>query len=194
MSANRIVRTIITISIIAIVALLGVYMFWFWGNPISSDSSDFGAFGDYFGGILNPLIGIGNLLALIYISIFISKIEGNREEQQFLLQKEYALYTLKHESLKDISIILEKVQLVLIDRNNVRLQLILIRNEFNAYITLNSYLFPFFENRTWETLRDTIEEFAELDLENVDELINKLQTYNDLKIDFILEIQSEINL
>ncbi len=194
MSANRIVRALITISIIVISVILVVYIGRFFDNPISIKPSDWGVFGDYFGGILNPLIGIGNLLALIYISMFISTIEGNREKKQTLIQKEYTLYSLKHEYLKNISNILEKVQLALIDGNKVSLQLILIRNEFNAYITLNSYLFPFFENRSWETLLNTIVDFAEIDFENTEDIISKLQTYNELKINFILEIQNGINL
>ena len=55
---------IITVSVfilLIVVPTIG-YIINFWGTSISKNSSDWGTFGDYFGGILNPVIGITNII------------------------------------------------------------------------------------------------------------------------------------
>lgn len=50
--------------VIFILLIVGVYIFNFNSLPISKNSSDWGALGDYFGGMLNPII---SALTLIFV-------------------------------------------------------------------------------------------------------------------------------
>ncbi|HHR6046647.1 TPA: hypothetical protein ACS70H_003610 [Providencia alcalifaciens] len=48
-----------------LVIIVGSYIFNFNNSSISNDPSDWGVLGDYFGGVLNPLISLVTLLFLI---------------------------------------------------------------------------------------------------------------------------------
>lgn len=181
--------------------MVGFYLLNFHSH-ISKDTQVWGTFGDYFGGILNPLIGILNLIILIFITFQINKLESVRGDHELSVQKTIALYSLKHDALKELNIILEQVQpeFVKSDKES-KLKIIFIRNNFNAFITTNSYLFPFFEQKTWESLRNSIESLAdisgryfksnhELDIDT--EIVPELSNFNNLKINFVMEVQEKI--
>jgi len=46
------------------ISVVGFYIFWFGGHSISQNPGDWGPFGDFFGGILNPIIAGASLLLL----------------------------------------------------------------------------------------------------------------------------------
>jgi hypothetical protein len=56
-----------------------IYMINFKGLYISDLSSDWGTFGDFIGGITNPIIGIVNVLVLVYLTLKISEIDNNNK-------------------------------------------------------------------------------------------------------------------
>ena len=82
---------------IAIVTI-GFYAYNFNKSPLSIAPSDWGTFGDYIGGILNPIIGITNIIVLIYISFLISKYEDKRWSNQLI-----------HDAYKDLLSEFEKL-------------------------------------------------------------------------------------
>ncbi len=47
-----------------VISVVGFYIFWFGGYPISHKPEDWGPFGDFFGGVLNPIIAGAGLLLL----------------------------------------------------------------------------------------------------------------------------------
>ena len=51
----------------ATIALTLAYVWGFHGQEISADASKWGAFGDYFGGLLNPLFGFFTLLVAVRV-------------------------------------------------------------------------------------------------------------------------------
>ncbi|WP_396587752.1 hypothetical protein [Bermanella sp. R86510] len=57
-------RLIVTVTAIALVVVTA-YILMFWGTPISKDPSYWGAFGDYLGGILNPIIAFASLILIL---------------------------------------------------------------------------------------------------------------------------------
>ena len=71
-------RTLIVLGLILLGILLIpiiIYSINFHDHYISMDSTDWGTFGDFIGGITNPIIGIVNVLVLIYLTLKISEIE-----------------------------------------------------------------------------------------------------------------------
>jgi len=43
-----------------------VYFFWFHKHNISTDPGDWGAFGDYIGGLVNPAVGLATVILVIF--------------------------------------------------------------------------------------------------------------------------------
>lgn len=65
--------------LVFILFVVGSYVSWFRNRPIG-DSSDWGTFGDYLGGVLNPLLGFATLLLLI------RTLQAQREELEITRQ------------------------------------------------------------------------------------------------------------
>ncbi|WP_299178980.1 hypothetical protein [uncultured Chryseobacterium sp.] len=78
-----IILWISTLSALAIVII--PYVSKFSNLDISNSPENWGPFGDYIGGILNPIIGILNLIVLTYLSVNLVKEENERNK--FTLQE-----------------------------------------------------------------------------------------------------------
>ncbi len=50
---------------LVIIIIIGFYIFKFGGRPFSEKTADWGAFGDYLGGVLNPIIAGAGLILLL---------------------------------------------------------------------------------------------------------------------------------
>lgn len=193
---------IIGVTALMIFIVVGSYFFNFSEFPISKDTQVWGSFGDYYGGILNPILSILNLGVLVYITFQISDIDNRRTEQELLVQRQIALFALKHDALKELNGILLQFQPELVKSDiDSEVKIILFRNEFNSFIDTYSHLFPFFEDLTWEELRETMLEISSvagrryksgdsLDIDN--EVRPTLEKFNMLKSEFINEVQQSI--
>jgi hypothetical protein len=204
-------KTILPVAltcILAIFAVIGVYWKYFHCFPISRDTAKWGAFGDYFGGVLNPIIGMANLIALIYLSYKISDNEGVRSENDIKNQKIFALYSLQYDALRDLSKILEKVQIEVIESGErSALALVLVRNEIHAFINTNDILFPSLKQQIHRevvdsimTLTNTVGDYYRAkqvnDLRAIDDVvqesIREVEQFNSFKTAFISRLQSDI--
>jgi uncharacterized membrane protein len=85
MNIKRLLIISWVVAILVIVAALLPFIIRFYSHTISDKQEHWGQFGDYFGGILNPIISLISLIVLTYISISVSKIEDQRNE--FTLQE-----------------------------------------------------------------------------------------------------------
>ena len=65
---------------IAMVLVPLAYIIRFFCHPISSNSGDWGTFGDFIGGILNPIIGLLTLIVTVIIALTISDVEKRRHD------------------------------------------------------------------------------------------------------------------
>jgi hypothetical protein len=76
---NKTLITTIWISTLAfIIITIGLYLLKFHKHSYSNDPESWSRFADYFGGILNPLLSILNLIILTYLSIRLVKKDDNR--------------------------------------------------------------------------------------------------------------------
>jgi uncharacterized membrane protein len=89
-SENRIVNIIIIAFILFTLVVIGSYAANFRNFPISNNPADWGVLGDYFGGVLNPLISFVTLFFLIktYLS---QKKELHQSEISAQEQREISL-------------------------------------------------------------------------------------------------------
>lgn len=71
---------LLVIAILLLIITLGFYFFNF-KNGLGADSSNWGTFGDFMGGTLNPLFALFSLFAIIYtIKIQTQELELSRDE------------------------------------------------------------------------------------------------------------------
>ena len=92
---NRTLLTILWLSTLAILLfVIGAYILQFREFEISKNPEQWGQFGDYLGGLLNPFISIVNLLILTYLSIRLVKNEDDRNKWTLKeLARPYGEYT-----------------------------------------------------------------------------------------------------
>ena len=69
------------VALLLICAPIYFYVKDFHQFSRSTNPSDWGTFGDYFGGILNPIISFFTLLVTIFIAVYINKIERRNHEE-----------------------------------------------------------------------------------------------------------------
>jgi uncharacterized membrane protein len=69
------------VTVLVIAAPIYYYRKDFHELPRSSNPADWGTFGDFFGGILNPLISLLTLIVTIIIAVRISKIEKRNHDE-----------------------------------------------------------------------------------------------------------------
>jgi len=98
--SNRILIRLLWITSLGSLFLVIVPYAWnFFANEVSKDSTEWGQFGDYIGGILNPIFALLNLIVLTYLTITIVKNEDERNK--FTLQE-------LARPLGDVSVLREK--------------------------------------------------------------------------------------
>lgn len=78
MSDNKF-RNLIMISSAVVFAIVVIPFLWnFYNYNISNNLEKWGQFGDYIGGVLNPIVAVMNLAVFAYLSVKLVKIEEDR--------------------------------------------------------------------------------------------------------------------
>jgi len=78
---NSTLKNITWITSISFLVLVPLSYFLFFNqNELSKNPESWAQFGDFFGGILNPIISLINLIILTYLSIRLVKDENNRNK------------------------------------------------------------------------------------------------------------------
>lgn len=95
-----------------------IFSIKFYAVPISNDISDWGAYGDYFGGILNPIIALVGTGILGYLSYQISKQSTDENKNLFLFEQRLFAYQRVSFLMNDIQKIVNKnkVNSMLVER------------------------------------------------------------------------------
>lgn len=80
MKNKTLITLLWTVSLASILFTIYFYYCQFGDGKISNDPEKWGQFADYFGGILNPLLSLLNLIILTYLSIRLVKDEDERNK------------------------------------------------------------------------------------------------------------------
>ncbi len=100
---------LIVFGILLFIALTIPILFYtgnFWGQNISDDTQVWGTFGDYFGGIFNPLIAIANLIIFIKLTLIVADMQDKSTKQSLIFEKKILSSGLMHDSIKELSNVL----------------------------------------------------------------------------------------
>ncbi|MBS7254701.1 hypothetical protein [Flavobacterium branchiicola] len=147
---------VVSIACIFIFIPTCLFLNTFIKSTISDDISKWGAFGDYFGGILNCL----SLFVTIYIAIKISNIEDNRNKENLKFEKQKLLREFRESEYKRINLELQKVWLGVTetDKNIAESIIYAVMMQYRYFTTSNRHLFDFLEDREIYDLKKSIDE------------------------------------
>lgn len=74
--------TVIAVAVLALLGVAGAY-FWTFEGAVANSQATWGQFGDYMGGVLNPIFGLGALFALLYtIVLQVQELHETRQEMR----------------------------------------------------------------------------------------------------------------
>ncbi|HSH86907.1 MAG TPA: hypothetical protein VK958_06610 [Methylophilus sp.] len=111
------IKKYIWIPILMIGLVFVIYLLNFWGNPKSNEPASWGQFGDYFGGILNPLLNTVTIFALLYtINLQLKQLKTSAQQNDLMnmqLDLSKRELELSREELKKSVIAQNKSQLAL---------------------------------------------------------------------------------
>jgi len=139
MNKNRIYISIFIVVAVVVIALIP-YMLVFKNQPISAKSEVWGSFGDYLGGV----ISVVNLIAFVYITLYLTKIDEERSRHEIKTQKLITLTQFRQNELEKLTLELSKP----IDNDGTEaLNKIVYKSTFASIYLINffnqkSYLFP----------------------------------------------------
>lgn len=80
MKNKTLIKILWITSIVFLLLVFGFYICNFKGFKISDNPGDWGQFGDYIGGLLNPFISLLNLIILTYLSLRLVKNDDERNK------------------------------------------------------------------------------------------------------------------
>ena len=70
-----------SVSFLSSAAALFLYAWHFIGRQFSSNGSDWAAYGEFFGGVLNPALAAVNMLVVVFIAYELQRIDSQREQE-----------------------------------------------------------------------------------------------------------------
>lgn len=83
LKARKLIFILVVVSFCILTIPTVIYLGNFGAYKISDSPGDWGVFGDYIGGVLNPLLSIVNLIVLGYLTIFVSEQDSRTALNQF---------------------------------------------------------------------------------------------------------------
>ncbi len=86
-------------KIILILILLTLIYFGIVVNIFNDPILSKNEFGDYIGGVLNPLLALLSTISIIYLTYVIAKAENSKAEESIITQKRITLNQMRNEAL-----------------------------------------------------------------------------------------------
>lgn len=172
--------TWIILTMLIMMFPISFFLYNFYDSEISDDIGNWGAFGDYFGGLLNCTFSLLSVIVTIYIALKLSNIEKNRNRDNLKFEKEKLLREFRESEYKRINFELQKVWSCVTDSNRedaIR-TLASINWQYRYFMTSNYHLFPFLADNEVTNLHKTLQEIINLfwkekTVEEKDEIIGK---------------------
>ncbi|MGB3946539.1 MAG: hypothetical protein WBM13_01025 [Bacteroidia bacterium] len=153
-----------------------VYIINFSSLDVSKNTADWGTFGDYFGGVLNPITALINILVFIYLTKVIAKTEELSNLNNLEYHKKLTLAELKHHSYIEFADKLDDLPRILFNEelNKYADETTLLIIYVQSFIENMTHLFPLFENKKntenlLESMKKIIQKIEEIQNEKNEE-------------------------
>jgi hypothetical protein len=83
---------LITVGLVIFISPIIIYMWYFNQSEISTNAEAWGVFGDFVGGVMNPLLSLANLGVLGYLTYLIAKQSNEENRKRALHDKRMIAY------------------------------------------------------------------------------------------------------
>jgi hypothetical protein len=87
MNSKKIIIWSIIVCIILYLIPNVIYYCNFSNHKVSNSPGDWGVYGDFVGGSINPILTILNIIALVYLTYTVSDIEGKRMKESLIIEQ-----------------------------------------------------------------------------------------------------------
>lgn len=103
------IKYVIIFCLILMVLVIFTFLLGFWKSNVSNSIEQWGQFGDYLGGTLNPILAVINICIFIYFTLVVQDISNKNHEQSLEMNKKVALMSMKREELNHFKVEMDKV-------------------------------------------------------------------------------------
>lgn len=119
------------------------YIFNFWGGELSNDSQVWGTFGDYFGGVFNPVLALANLIIFIKITLIVANMQDISTQHTLIQEKKILMSGLMHDSIKELSNTLNTLgQRIQANQQQTDWEILVVLQTLNTFTNNYTHLFP----------------------------------------------------
>ncbi|HRP37595.1 MAG TPA: hypothetical protein PLS50_07350 [Candidatus Dojkabacteria bacterium] len=101
---KKILIFILGLNAFIAVGALTAYTINFGRSKISIDPAKWGVFGDFIGGVLNPIISFASLSVTVWIAVMVNRLTEKTSENEIKAQKLILKLQLKYEVLKEFTL------------------------------------------------------------------------------------------
>lgn len=95
--------TSIIIIFLLLITPIAAYVWYFRNSVITTDPQAWGVLGDFFGGILNPIISLASLCVLGYLTYLIAKQTTRESKNLFILERRMLAFDELAKHVKEIN-------------------------------------------------------------------------------------------
>lgn len=85
---STVLRIFVSFLVVFAILICSLYLINFYSSPLSGDPANWGQFGDYIGGVLNPLLAVTNLIVFVFLNNKIQRQEERNIKENIRIQKE----------------------------------------------------------------------------------------------------------
>lgn len=171
---------LIIFGIFVFIALIIPILFYvgnFWGQNLSGDTQVWGTFGDYFGGIFNPLIAIANLIIFIKLTLIVADMQDKSTKQSLIFEKKILSSGLMHDSIKELSNVLNTLgQNIKANRNQTDWEILKV---LQTTITFSNNYFHLFADINSQEIQDELNNLLKVVRTRPYNQQNFVNTFND---------------
>jgi uncharacterized membrane protein len=96
---KKITYGLMIVGAILTLAFILIFVLNFWGTPVSAKIEHWAQFGDYIGGILNPILALVNICVFVILTLTIQDLTDKNNKASIETNKRIAIMSMKHEEL-----------------------------------------------------------------------------------------------
>lgn len=186
---------LIIFGVFVFIALIIPILFYvgnFWGQNLSDDTQAWGTFGDYFGGIFNPLIAIANLIIFIKLTLIVADMQDKSTKQSLIFEKKILSSGLMHDSIKELSNVLNTLgQNIKVNRNQTDWEILKV---LQTTITFSNNYFHLFADINCQEIQDELNNLLRVVRTrpyNQQNFVNTFNNYLNAKDKYIQKLHNQ---
>lgn len=177
---------LITFLVLFSITLVISPIYFYWQHfrvhlncPVSDNPTNWGVFGDFLGGTINPLLAFLNIGVTVYLAYAVNKLAGKHAKEQVEAQKQVVKIQLRHEAVKEFKNEFDTEfnrAPVFADTHNMDYSSC--RQLLNNFKINNSYIFDFDKISSFTKLMDEL--FKPYGISDANPILAKTAFYSEL--------------